>query len=307
VNRSGASVRIGALYHEVFMLRPRLAFLVLFVAAGLCHGQAARVLYQARSEFNGNVTVEQDSRGIRSLVFDDGATQSCMDVRSPNRLVLPYTRAIMSSLAFHPEPRRILIVGVGGGTMPMFLHRTYPELIIDNVDIDPVVVKVAREFFGLVENDKVRIHIGDGRKFIQTTENRYDIIFLDAYGADSIPYSLATRQFLEAVRAKLAPGGIVVSNVWSQLHNRLYWSMLKTYQTVFDEVHLIHAPEGSSNRIVVALPGRSGLTRAAMLQRAAEVRKSRMPTLELPRILQQGYQDNLQIPSDARVLEDGPE
>lgn len=170
-----------------------------------------------------------------------------------------------------------------------------------------MVVRVAKEYFGFRENDKMKAIVGDGRKHIETTDKRYDIIFLDAYGADSIPYALATREFLEAVRSRLAPGGIVASNIWSELHNRLYWSMLKTYEAVFDELHVIVAPEGSGNRIVVALPRKAGTTRTGLMQTAAELEKSRMPKLELTRMIDQGYVDPLDIPGHARVLMDNKE
>ena len=289
------------------MLRLRPVALILLSLAALCHAQPTGTLHQTKSDFNGKIAVEQDFRGIRSLVFEDGATQSCLDTKDPGRLVLPYTRAAMTALAFHPEPKRILIVGLGGGSMPMFLRQAYPDLLIDNVEIDPVVVKMAKDYFGFAEDDKVKAIVGDGRKFIETTENRYDIIFLDAFGSDDIPYALATKEFLAAVRSRLAPGGIVAANIWSEMHNKLYGSMLKTYLAVFDELHIIRAPEASGNRIVVVLPRKANMTRTGLMTTAAEVQKKHMPKLDLPGMIDQGYMDSPHIAASAKVLLDSKE
>lgn len=287
------------------MLRVHFPIVTLLAIAASCDAQRAGTLYESTSEYNGKVAVVQYANGLRSLVFDDGATQSCLDTRSPNRLVLPYTRAAMTSLAFHPSPKRILIIGIGGGSMPNFLHQAYPDASIDNVDIDPVVVKVAKEYFGFVENEKVKAIVGDGRKFIETTENRYDIIYLDAFGSDDIPYALATKEFLAAVRSRLAPGGIVAANVWSEMHNKLYGSMLKTYMDVFDEVHVIRAPEASGNRIVIALPRKAGMVKSGLMQTAEEVRKARMPRLDLADLIDRGYENPIYFPpGEAKVLTD---
>ena len=108
-------------------------------------------------------------------------------------------------LAVVEEPKRILIVGLGGATIPNFLHKHYPRTTIDVVDIDPDVVVVAKKFFGFKDDPTMRAHVADGRKFVEESRDRYDIIFLDAYGRDNIPYHLATREFLQAARARYRP------------------------------------------------------------------------------------------------------
>lgn len=281
--------------------RTLLPLLLLLLTA--CDSRAdSRILYEKKSPFN-DIVVRQDSAGRRELLFEkDGAIQSAMDTKNPNRLVLEYTRASMTALAAMPDPKRILIVGLGGGSMPMFLRRAYPQTHIDVAELDPDVADVARRFFGFQEDARTRIHVGDGRKFIETSRDRYDIIFLDAYGPDSIPYSLATREFLLAVREHLTPNGIVASNIWGYSSNLLYYDMLKTYQDLFAEVHLIRAPN-SNNQIVIAVPRFAGLSESSLTAAAATL-QPRMPGIPLAETIRQGYMPVKDLPDHAEVLRD---
>lgn len=172
--------------------------------------------------------------------------------------------------------------------MPTFLRRNLPEATIDVVELDREVFTVAVKYFGFREDARMKVHIGDGRKFIEQTENRYDIIYLDAYGSDSIPYLLATREFLVAVRGKLSAGGIVVSNVWGSASNRLYGSMVTTYLAVFGEVHIIRAPL-SQNRIVIAWAEKMGLTSEKLIEQAKAIEEGLKPPVYLSGIIRAGY------------------
>jgi spermidine synthase len=99
----------------------------------------------------------------------------------------------------------------------------------------------------------MRAHVADGRRFIEECRDPYDIIFLDAFGSDRIPYHLATREFLWAVKKALTPRGVALGNIWKRSHNSLYDSMMRTYLDVFEEVHLLDVPE-AVNAILLALP-----------------------------------------------------
>ena len=91
----------------------------------------------------------QDAAGLRTLRFEkDGARQTVVRPGEPGRLEMPYQRVALAGLALCPEPRRILVVGLGGGALPSFLRVHYPDAAIDAVEIDPQVVEVAKDFFG---------------------------------------------------------------------------------------------------------------------------------------------------------------
>jgi spermidine synthase len=247
------------------------------------------VLYEKESAFN-TIVVTEDGRGRRTLYFEkNGARQSVVKVGKPDYLVLPYARAMPVGLAFVEKLDRVLIVGLGGGTIPGFLHKHYPETMIDSVDIDPDVVDVAKKFFGFREDATMRAHVADGRRFIEECQKPYDVIFLDAFGSDNIPYHLATREFLISVRRALAPGGVCVGNVWSRYSNPLYDSMVRTYQDVFDELYIIDV-QGAGNKILIALPREERIEREKLAERAKKIADEKEFPFDMGHVVTYGYQ-----------------
>jgi spermidine synthase len=280
------------------------AVVVFLAVASLCPLARAqeKVLYDGKSQFN-RIIVTEDSSQVRRLYFEpDGAVQSSTNVKDPTELLLAYSKAAMCGLGIVPQPSRMLIVGLGGASMPKYLRSIYPDAQIDIAELDPDVAKAAKDYFFFREDAKMKVYIGDGRKFIETTENRYDIIFLDAYGTNEIPYLLATREFLKAVRSKLSESGLVVANVWGSSENKLYPSMVKTYRDVFDDLHILRSPR-SENRILLALP-KAGLSLKDLAQKASQVQIKRNIKLDLPGMVVAGYEATKDLPADAKVLVD---
>jgi len=107
----------------------------------------------------------------------------------------------------------MLMVGLGGGTFTTLVHRAAPEITVDAVEIDPVVVEVARRYFGVREDDRYRVHIADAAAWITQPGETFDLVFLDGYAGDDVAPALATQAFFEAVRRRLAPGGVVAINI----------------------------------------------------------------------------------------------
>lgn len=275
---------------------------LMLVALSAC--AEPRILYQKLSA-QGSIIVTEDEKGLRTLYFEPhGARQSVVKPDDPDHLELPYARAVLTGLALHPQPRRMLVVGLGGGTLPSFLRKHYPEAQIDVAEIDPEVARVAVEYFGFREDANMHILVGDGRALIEKARRAsYDLIILDAYGADSIPMSLATIEFMRSVRQALAPGGLVVSNVWGRLSNPLYDDMVRTHAEAFDEVQVVSAP-GSGNVIVMGLVGKRDITRQQLAQRARALAGSFRLRYDLGAIVDQGYVPPSDRPAGARVLRD---
>jgi spermidine synthase len=171
------------------------------------------------------------------------------------------------------------------------------------VDIDPVVVEVAKRFFGFREDENLRAYVDDGRKFIERCREPYDIIFLDAFGADSIPYDLATREFLVAVRKALTRNGIVVGNVWSSYSNPLYESMVRTYQDVFDGLYVVDV-QGAGNRILLALPRREDVNREELIRKARRISLEKQFRFDLGESVRHGFRKPGQEESGGRILRD---
>jgi len=261
------------------------------------------VLYEKDSAFN-TIVVTEDEQGLRTLRFEkQGARQSVVKVGDPDHLELPYARAMLLGVAFCQEPKRSLVVGLGGGTIPSFLHKHYPRTTIDVVDIDPDVVDVAKRFFGFRENDLVHAYVQDGRQFIERHRGRYDIVFLDAFSSDAIPYHLATREFLQAVRGSLTRDGIAVANVWSSTSNPLYDSMVRTYQDVFDELYIFEV-QGAGNRIVIASQRKIRISRDDLARRSRAISQAKGFRFDLGDLVTFGYQEAREANVRGQVLRD---
>ncbi|MCY2950713.1 MAG: fused MFS/spermidine synthase [Planctomycetota bacterium] len=270
---------------------------------GSARGQG-RVIFEGKSEFNDRIIVREDEKGIRRLLFAENApAQTVMDMREPERLVGAYSRVIMVSLGVVERPRRMLVVGLGGGAMPMFLRRNCPEAEIDIAELDPGVVEAAKGYFGFKEDERMKVFVGDGRKFIETVEKKYDIIYLDAFGADSMPRALATKEFMEAVKGRLSEGGVVASNVWASGSGKLYASMVRTYEAVFGELHIIRVPL-SESRIHLAFAKGVGLSKAGLMERVGGVEGRLRPRLALRFLVESGYVEVGRV-KGGEVLRDG--
>ena len=261
------------------------------------------VLYEKASAYS-TIVVTEEERGLRTLRFGkNGARQSVVKLGDPDYLALPYARVALVGLALSEEPRRFLVVGLGGGTLPMFLRKYYPNATIDAVDIDPEVVNVAKKFFGFREDGLMNAHVADGRQFIERLRQPYDVIFLDAFGSSSVPAHLTTQEFLQAVRRAVMPRGVVVGNLWSRVSNPLYDSMVRTYQGVFDELLILDVRD-AGNRILLALPRKQPLSRDELMQLARKVSTARRFPFDLGEPVKYGFPDARAKSQRGRVLRD---
>ena len=209
-----------------------------------------RVVFDAKSKWHRILVVDQGDQ--RSLYFGDtdGDTQSTISLRDPRAVPMEYIRHAASALAFGGPRRSALIVGLGGGTYPMLLRRSFPTMSIDVVELDPQVRQVARDHFGLVEDAQLRVHIADGAAFLRRTRQRWDLIFLDAYGAGGIPDALATDAFFATVARRLAPYGLAIANITDTNSGRER-AIIGRFAKPFRACVLQHTPT-SDNVIVVA-------------------------------------------------------
>lgn len=242
--------------------------LLAWLLAALPAAMAGERLLVERKAMFGSVYVTEDDDGMRTLRFERyGARQSVVKLGDPSHLELPYARVLPIAFAFVDQPKAALVIGLGGGTIPSFLRKVYPAMKIDAVDIDPVVVDVARSHFGFKEDAQLKAHVADGRQFVERSKDRYDLIFLDGFGADSVPAHLTTREFLTAVRNLLAPGGVVVGNLWGRDVNRKYDSMVKTYREVYQGIYVVDVV-GSGNKILLASTNKHAHSHREIVTRA---------------------------------------
>ena len=171
----------------------------------------------------------------------------------------------------------------------MFLRAHYPAATIDVAEIDPDVVDVAKKFFGFVDDELLRAHVGDGRQFIERARQAdYDVIFLDAFGAHDVPKRLTTLEFLQITRRALKPNGVVVSNVWRPASNPLYDSMVRTHQEAFEELFILDVP-GDVNNIFLALPRRQPLGRSELALLARKISTAKRFRFDLGELVERGF------------------
>ena len=177
--------------------------------------------------------------------------QTCMNMRAPNRFVMNYTQMMMSSLFMTSQPpKTILIVGLGGGTLPRALATILPQAHIDVVEIDPAVVRVAKEFFAFKADTRTTVIETDGRVFVKRAireQRHYDLIMLDAFDHEYIPEHLLTREFLQEIASLLTPSGVLAANTFSS--SRLYDYESVTYAAVFHTFYNLKR----ENRVILAM------------------------------------------------------
>ena len=139
--------------------------------------EADLVLIHEEKSMYRNIFV-MEHNGLRCLGFQLDFRQSCQYLASDNYLVWDYVKAMFSGLLFVEAPKRILIVGLGGGSIPTAMQEMFPDLVIDVVELDQAVLNVAKEYFNLQLSDQLKVHIGDGRVFIKRKNKKkavYDV------------------------------------------------------------------------------------------------------------------------------------
>lgn len=226
---------------------------------------------------------------------------SAMDLNDPYRHVYEYTAMMMLVSGYVDAPKRILVVGLGGGTITRTLRMIYPDAEITNVEFDPEIVAMARQYFGYAEDGKMKLVVEDARRWLRSTTEQFDMILLDAYHGGYIPFHLTTREFLEIVRERLSQGGVVCSNTW--IDQNLADRESATYHAVFGYFHN-YIGKLSTNRIIVAAP--SGLPSPDEVRsRLAALEDMRKPKhLDLRGMFDNLFKSNASWPAGTKILTD---
>lgn len=154
------------------------------------------------------------NRQTLSLTFGSDLLQSCMKVDAPSELVLEYTRALMAFVLVHPQPARVLMVGLGGGSIVRYMQTHLPHTHLTVVEISPDVIDLRDAFDVPPDGPTLRVVCADGAHFMRQTDlSPFDAILVDGFTAEGQPPALATSAFYRACRARLAPGGMLLINL----------------------------------------------------------------------------------------------
>jgi len=155
-----------------------------------------------------------DSLFERRLHFTNDATQSAMLLSDPDALIAQYTRKMMAFLLFNPNPERIVMIGLGGGSLAKFCYRNLPRSRITVVEINEDVIALREEFCIPEDDERFRVVHDDGARFVEQLDERIDVLLIDAFDADGIALSLAKSDFYACAARRLTENGILVMNFW---------------------------------------------------------------------------------------------
>ena len=228
---------------------------------------------------------EFDSPYHRLKVIDNGAWrllkfernhQSSMALDDPFETDIEYVNYLHLALAVKPNPASALVIGLGGGSLVKRMWRDYAPIEIDAVEIDEQVVQIAREYFALPDDERIRIFIDDARTFLDYCAETYDLIVVDAFDDDHIPRPLLTEEFLLACRDHLSADGVIEYNVIGAAtggHSKPFRSLYRTVANVWRNVWVF--PIGSadgvtdSTRNMILLASDAELSTDELLERIA--------------------------------------
>jgi spermidine synthase len=232
-----------------------------------------------------HITLRERSGG-RFMDFDR-MRQGGLALADPFALSMVYSWYLAVGVVFRPEPRHVLVIGLGPGALPKRLHRDYPDALIDAVEIDPRVIELAERYFGVVPDERLRVHARDGRLFVRESHERYDFVILDAYNGDTIPFHLTTLEFYRDVKARMTSDGVAVFNLVTKgPRSAFFRAMLRTIEEVFPAVHVVPAGGDSAtegNRAVIALATGPAWTRDQVIAGIPALDGKVLPA---PRLLQ---------------------
>jgi spermidine synthase len=148
-----------------------------------------------------------------SLSFEGTLIQSCMRLDDPDDLVLDYTRAMMGALLFNPQPRQVLMIGLGGGSMVKYIHRHVPSAHLTVVEISQAVIDLRHTFHIPADDARLQVVCADDAKFMVKPLCSYDLILVDGFTGEGIAEALCSRSFYGHCRKALTAEGLLVANV----------------------------------------------------------------------------------------------
>jgi spermidine synthase len=238
----------------------------------------------------------RDTRYHRLLVVDgedsrylrfDSSFQSGMYIGQPFRTRFAYTDYLELGLAYNPNAKRVLVIGLGGASAPKRVWRDFGDVQLTVVELDPAVVETAYKWFALPRDERIDVEVDDGRRYLQRHDDRYDVIMLDAFYADGVPFHMTTLEFVELLRDRLTPGGVVAVNVIGALTgsaSRITRALWKTYASVFPTAVFHPVYEGAFDRtpsdvrnIILVATERAAPSTDQLAATWAEVRRARAP------------------------------
>jgi spermidine synthase len=260
-----------------------------------------RALLQSRESLYNNIYIYREGPYV-SMTFGFNRriyTESIFNTLDDRDLPVPYTRFMTAGIIYAQNLQSILEIGFGGGRTAWYLHRFLPDARVTSVELDPDVIALSRQYFGIRDEPNFQVVNADGRTFLANAKGRYDIILIDAYRGPFVPFHLLTQEFYHLIKDHLAEGGVVVQNV--EPSTMLFDSAVATMHSVFPQMEF-YVAEG--NVVTVAYDGNK--FPATELARRAAVRQEQYGLrYELPAMLPQRKALSANtVKPDAKILTD---
>ncbi len=255
------------------------------ITVALLFAAVAEGAVRHRSQSAHNQITVEDKGGYRMLRFN-GSMETRLLIANPLLGHFEYTDYFQMPLLWNPKAKRVLVMGLGGGSTQRAFQHYFPTVHVDTVELDPTVAKVAKEWFGVKENKTHKIHISDGRGYLRRNkERKYEAIMMDAYSSNTygsfIPYHLATKEFFQLASEDLTANGVLAYNVigtYNEWRADIVGSMYRTMKTVFP--HVYHFPAADSRNIVlVGVKAKSGGLTSATLRARLDLLRRAQPKL----------------------------
>lgn len=198
-----------------------------------------------------------DHNGIRTLSFD-GSMETRMSLADPSQGHFEYTEHFHMPWLWNGLITNVLVMGLGGASTQRSYARYYPHVTVETVEIDPMVLQVAKSFFHFKESPRQIVHVSDGRVFLRRTENIYGVILMDAYVQNryggAIPAHLATKEFFALAASRLSTNGVLCYNVIGSMQSSaadLVGGIYRTMKEIFPQIYSFPSKE-SKNVVLLA-------------------------------------------------------
>lgn len=203
-----------------------------------------------------NLTVERIGSVVelRARSRRGEALESAVDLSDPLKLVVGYTRTLYAGLFFQPQPKRVLMIGLGGAGFHRLFNAAYPTSLLQTVELDPKVFELCQTRLDFKPTAKTPVALLDGRMFVKRDKGAWDWLILDAFRGGFVPPHLKTEEFYRECAARLGDRGVFISNLHSG--TELYYADIKTIQKVFPQVVLFQTA-GRGNVIICAVKYRA--------------------------------------------------
>jgi spermidine synthase len=235
-----------------------------------------------------SVQVSEQS-GVRMLHLGSSSVQSAMRLSAPYDLELAYTRCMMAFLPFHPQPRSILMIGLGGGSLAKFVYSRFPQVKTTVIEINTHVIAAARDYFLFpADEERLQVITAEGGAFVEARPASTDVLMVDGFEDGSQASSLCSQEFYDDAYAALNQKGVLVVNLLSR--EKVTKDCLKRIESSFDCIVARMSAKPHGNLIVFAFKqpfGRSGWEEAVSRAKKLEMELA-LPFPEYVRQLHQG-------------------